>query len=88
MYRVLIVEDEMLVAVGLKNLINWSDMNMTVIGDARNGKQGLELYHQKKPDIILTDLKMPVMDGLDMISEIRKNDTKTRIIVLSSYYSC
>lgn len=85
MYTVLIVEDEMLVSVGLQNMIRWADMNMAIVGDARNGKQGLELYYQKKPDIILTDIRMPVMDGLEMIARIRKEDKDTRIVVLSSY---
>lgn len=85
MYTVLIVEDEILVCAGLKNMIQWSDMNMIIVGEARNGKEGLEKYHQLKPDIILTDIKMPVMDGLEMITQIREEDTVTRIIVLTCY---
>lgn len=85
MYKVLIVEDEILVSTGLKNLIRWSDMGLVIVGEARDGKQGLELYHQKRPDIILTDIKMPVMDGVEMIRRIREKDSVTRIIVLSSY---
>lgn len=85
MYTVLIVEDEVFVSVGLRNMIRWSDMNMEVIGEARNGKSGLEIYHQTKPDLIITDIKMPVMGGIDMISQIRKTDTRTRIVVLSCY---
>lgn len=85
MYTVMIVEDEVFVSAGLKNMIRWSEIDMTVIGEARNGKEGLEMYYQKKPDIILTDVKMPVMDGIDMISRIREHDTTTRIVVLSCY---
>lgn len=85
MYSVLIVEDEMLVRVGLRNMICWSGMDLFIAGEARNGKEGLEMYYEKKPDIILTDIKMPVVDGLEMISEIRRNDTRTVIIILSSY---
>jgi len=85
MHTVLIVEDEMLVSVGLRNLIPWDDMDMVIIGEAQDGAEGLEMYRQKKPDIILTDIKMPVMDGVEMIRRIRENDTSTKIIVLSSY---
>ncbi len=85
MYTVLIVEDELLVSAGLKSMVHWADMDMAVIGEARNGKQGLEKYRQLKPDMILTDIKMPVMDGLEMITQIRKEDTETRIIVLTCY---
>lgn len=84
-YRVLIVEDEILVSAGLKNMIHWSDMDMEIVGEARNGQQGLELYEQKKPDIILTDIKMPILDGLEMIRRIREKDLDTKIIVLSCY---
>ena len=84
-YKVLIVEDEILVSAGLKNMIHWSEMDMEIVGEARNGQQGLELYRQKQPDIILTDIKMPVMDGLEMIRRIREKDPDTRIIVLSCY---
>ncbi len=85
MYTVLIVEDEMLIRVGLKNLINWSGLGMTIVGEAQDGNQGLELYHRKKPDVILTDIKMSGMDGIEMIRQIRQQDTRTRIVVLSSY---
>ncbi|MBQ8814517.1 MAG: response regulator [Lachnospiraceae bacterium] len=85
MYTVLIVEDEILVSAGLKSMVSWSDMNMVIVGEARNGKQGLEMYREKKPDLILTDIKMPVMDGLSMITQIRKEDSQTKIIVLTGY---
>jgi len=85
MYKVMIVEDEVIVRVGLRNMINWSDINMTVVGEAQNGKVGLQMYHETKPNIILTDIKMPVMNGLEMIESIRKEDTSTRIVVLTSY---
>ncbi len=85
MHTVLIVEDEMLISIGIQNMIAWSELDMVVVGDARNGKEGLELYYQERPDVILTDIKMPIMDGLEMIREIRKQDKETRIIVLSCY---
>lgn len=85
MYTVMIVEDEMFVSAGLKNMIRWSDMDMTVIGEARNGKDGLEMYERMKPDLILTDIKMPVMSGIDMIARIREQDTTTKIVVLSCH---
>lgn len=52
---------------------------------AENGKEGLELFHSKSPDIIITDIRMPIMDGLEMIKEIRKLSPKTPIIVTSAY---
>ncbi len=83
MYKVLIVEDEMLVRVGLKNSVDWSKFNMEVIADVANGLAGLSVYQKEKPDFVITDLKMPKMDGMEFISKIRENDKHTRILILS-----
>ena len=84
-YKVLIVEDEVLVRGGLKSVIGWEKLGMEIIGDAANGKQALEIYEADKPDIILTDIKMPVMDGLELIARIREKDEKTKIVILTCY---
>jgi two-component system response regulator YesN len=83
MYRVIIVEDEMLVRVGLKNSIMWSKYEMEVIADVSNGKEALAIYEKEKPDLIITDLKMPVMDGMELISTVRRKDQDTKILILS-----
>lgn len=83
MFRVLIVEDEMLVRLGLKNSIEWSKFDMAVIADAADGQTAWEIYQKEKPDLIITDLKMPVMGGMELITKIRENDKKTKIIILS-----
>jgi two-component system response regulator YesN len=83
MYKVLIVEDEMLVRMGLKATINWNELDMVVIGDVPNGQIAYEVYINEKPDIILTDIKMPVMDGIELITKIREHDEITQIIILS-----
>jgi Response regulator containing CheY-like receiver domain and AraC-type DNA-binding domain len=80
---VLIVEDELLVRLGLKNSINWAKFDMTVIADEPDGLSALRAYECEKPDLILTDLKMPVMGGMEFISKIRENDSVTRIVILS-----
>lgn len=84
MYNVLIVEDEMLVRLGLKNSIDWAKHNMVVTGDVSNGKAALDFFMNNKPDIIITDLKMPLMNGMELIAKIRETDDKTRIVILSS----
>lgn len=85
MFTVLIVEDEMLVSIGLRNMIDWEKMDMKVIAEAQNGEAAFEIYQKEKPDLILTDIKMPVMDGLQLISRIREKDKKTKIIILTCY---
>lgn len=83
MYKVLIVEDEMLVRTGIRASIHWEKFNMYVIGEASNGQMAWELYQQHKPDLVLTDIKMPFMDGIELIRKIRETDNPTQIIILS-----
>jgi two-component system response regulator YesN len=83
MYKVLIVEDEMLVRVGLINLVEWNRFGMDVPVDVSNGQAAWEAYLRDRPDIVITDLRMPVMDGMELISRIRETDKETKIVILS-----
>lgn len=84
MLSVMIVEDEMLVRLGFKNTVPWQRYGMTVCADVANGREAWELYAGGlRPDIIVTDLLMPEMDGLELIRRIRQIDTRTRIVILS-----
>ena len=83
--KILIVEDEVLVRCGLRSMVNWEKLGLDVIGDASNGKEALEIYEKEKPDIVMTDIKMPVMDGLELIEKIREQDQSTRIVLLICY---
>ena len=84
MYKVLIVEDEIFVRLGIKMSVEWKKLDMEVIGDAADGKQALEIYEKEHPDIVMTDLKMPIMDGMELIRRIREKDQRTQILILSS----
>ena len=80
MYRVLIAEDEVFVRLGIKMSVEWEKMDMQVIADAANGQQAWDIYEKERPDIILTDIKMPVMDGCEATRQIRhlnREDAKT-----------
>ncbi|MFB9275417.1 response regulator transcription factor [Cohnella cellulosilytica] len=83
MYKVMIVEDEVIVRIGLKNSMDWSKYGMEVVADVSNGAEALAVYERDRPDLIVTDLKMPIMDGMELISAIRKQDQDTRILILS-----
>lgn len=83
LYKVLIAEDEMLVRVGLKNAIAWSEFGMTVIADVPNGQEAWEVYQREAPDIVITDIKMPVMDGMELIGRIRETDQTTKVVILT-----
>lgn len=83
MYKVLIVEDEMLVRTGIRVSIDWEKFNMCVVNEASNGQAAWEIYQQTLPDLILTDIKMPYMDGIELIRNIRSTGNPAQIIILS-----
>ncbi|MDG0789547.1 response regulator [Cohnella ginsengisoli] len=83
MYKVMIVEDEMLVRVGLKSSVDWSKYGMEVAADLPDGQAAWDYYAKEKPDIVITDIRMPRMDGMELIERIREADKETRIVVLS-----
>ena len=85
MISVLLVDDEILVKVGLKSLINWESQGFQIIAEAENGEQGVELCKKHHPDLIITDITMHPMDGLEMMREIKKFDSNVKFIVLSGY---
>lgn len=82
--RVLIADDHPIVRQGLEIVIN-SQPDMGLVGQAANGNEALTLLRELKPDVIVMDLKMPVMNGLVAIEEIKKSDPKTPILVLTSF---
>ncbi len=85
MYKVLIVDDEVLVRVGLKSTIDWEALGFTVVAEASNGEQGFEAYKTYKPDVILTDIIMPKKDGLWLTKQVRQLDSQVKLLILTSY---
>ncbi len=87
MYSLLIVDDEPLVQVGIKSMLNWKKFDIEIVGIAMNGKSAFELIEQYSPDIVITDIKMPVMSGLDLIRNCRERfgQKAPSFIILTSY---
>jgi len=85
MIKVLIVDDEALVRIGIKTLIPWQELGFELIGEAPNGKRALEMVHQMSPDIIFTDIKMPVMNGIELIKQLKKEQNHAKVIILSAF---
>lgn len=82
---ILVVDDEYLVRTGIRETIAWEDYDFAIIGEASNGKEGLELASTHHPDIIITDIRMPFMDGLEFMAKLKEEGLDSRIIVLSGY---
>ncbi|HOL91530.1 MAG TPA: response regulator transcription factor [Clostridiales bacterium] len=85
MYKVLIVDDEPIIRKGLRNIINWKNFGCEVVAEAGDGLDGLELIRKHKPDIIITDIKMPETDGLSMIKQMKEDVPDSKIIILTGH---
>ncbi len=85
MIKVFLVEDEYIVREGMKNNVNWEDEDMILVGEASDGELALPMIQHLKPDIIITDIKMPFMDGLELSKLVKKNLPDTKIIIISGY---
>ncbi|RJS62726.1 response regulator transcription factor [Priestia filamentosa] len=83
-HRILIVDDHLVVREGLKLLIETSD-KYVIVGEAENGRMAIDLVEKLKPDVILMDLYMPVMSGLEAIKEIRRTNPEIPIVILTTY---
>lgn len=83
--KILIVDDEALVRNGLKNSINWESLGISTVLLADDGVQAVRLAHQEQPAIILTDVRMPRMDGIEMATRLRQLLPDTRLIFMSGY---
>ncbi len=79
---ILYIEDDIEVK---KDIIELLKVMFKIVYQADNGLDGFDIYNEKSPDIILTDIDMPKMNGIDFIKEVRKNDNNTQIIIISSY---
>ena len=85
MKKILIVDDEYIVRLGLKTIVDWAGFGYAVSGEAVNGKEALDFFEKNPVDVILTDIKMPVMDGLELTRKIRAKNKRVHIIILSHY---
>ncbi|MFA9462812.1 MAG: response regulator [Velocimicrobium sp.] len=85
MYKVLIADDEKKVCQLIKILVEWDSLDMEVVGMVHNGYEALEMVREKKPQIIITDIRMPGLNGLEMIQEVRKEDQKIKFIIISGH---
>ncbi len=85
MFKVVLIDDEPIIRKGLKNIINWKQFDCTVCGEANDGLSACDVIREILPDIIFTDIKMPGMDGLSMIREIRDIVPNSKIIILTGY---
>ncbi|HIW32199.1 MAG TPA: response regulator [Candidatus Paenibacillus intestinavium] len=83
MWKVIIVEDEIFVRESVKELINWGELGFQLVGEAGDGLQALELMEKEKPDVVITDIIMPKLNGLELLQESRKRAYKSKFVMLT-----
>lgn len=84
-YKVILIDDEVMELEGIRQLVRWEEYNAEVIGAYKNGEEGLRGIEELGPDIVITDMKMPVVSGLDVIRRARSFTKVPEFIILSAY---
>lgn len=85
MIKILIVDDEAVIRQGIRTAIFWSKYNIEVVGEASNGEEAFKKVIELMPDIILTDIRMPVIDGIELIRMLRQISSPVKVIILTAY---
>lgn len=85
LYRIMLVDDEEEVRKAMIRKMEWEALGFTVIGDAENGEEALEKLEQLEPDVVMTDIRMPYMDGLTLIAKIRERYPFVKILIFSGF---
>lgn len=85
MYNVIVVDDERIIRKWLSTKLPWEDMGFVVAGECENGESALQMVMEKNPEVLVTDIKMPIMNGIELIRNIRKLGYTTKILVISGF---
>ena len=85
LYRVLLVDDEEDIRVGISRKMDWASLGFTLVGEAENGRDALELAETLEPDLVLTDIKMPFMDGLELCRILTERLPASKFVIFSGF---
>ncbi len=84
-YKIVVVDDEVEIREGVVRKIEWEELGFEIVGEAENGIEALEIIEMTKPDLVMTDIRMPFMDGLELIEQISVSMPATKIVVFSGF---
>lgn len=85
MLKVVVVEDEELVRKGIVLTVDWAGAGCAVVGEAANGEEGLEVIRRYRPDLIVTDIRMPKLDGIEMLRRLREEGNRAHVVFLTAF---
>ena len=85
MLKIFLAEDEVIVRETIKRMIPWEELGFELVGEAADGEMALPLLIRQKPDLLITDIKMPFMDGLTLAKLAKKELPELKIVILSGY---
>ena len=83
--KILIVDDELLVRIGIKSCLEWHEYGMEIVGEASDGIEAFELINKLQPDVLLLDIKMPKMDGIELMHRLKEEKNKCKVLILSGF---
>lgn len=84
-YHMILIDDEAVILRGLRQLVDWEQLNIEIIGEATDGNEGLELIRQLHPEIVISDIAMPNLDGIELLKTVHSEKLESKIIFLSGY---
>lgn len=85
MWKLIVADDEPKIRRGIENILDWQDLNVEIVGEAEDGEIALEVVKEKKPDIILLDINMPFLNGLNLLEKLKEINNKSIVIIISGY---
>ena len=83
--KLVIAQDEEIIRRGLVCTFDWEKLGVVVVGDAEDGVEALELIHEKRPDVVLTDIRMPRLSGIDLTKRLQGEHRTVHVVFLTSY---
>lgn len=83
--KMLIADDERIIREGILHIVDWSEYGIEIVGAARDGEEARAMYEAHRPEIVMTDIRMPKLDGLELTQHIRCLDDDAKVIILSGY---
>ena len=84
-YTVLIVDDEFLIRKGMRQFLDWEQYGFTIIGEVANGLEALKFAKTNQVDLMITDIRMPGLDGLELVEKLHENNLYPYVTILSGY---